>query len=196
MSAATFTEKSQAAHSYAFNKAFNVTDPLFNSPVCEAAYCFFWSGLAEQTKKILMTTDEETWNWRKAHKHTCHYRSSPQDNERKVCEIITLIHVHFVGDLAKQQNETRNSKAAFFRSFWKDRKWTDWRVSLKKSCLSKYSPQNKSFSPCCNHIHSTLLKNDKLVELKEKKIMLNFNKKRRKIIVWNTNVQHVSSDKR
>ncbi len=43
VSVATFPEKSQAAHIKAFNKAFNATDSLFNSLVCEAAYCFFQS---------------------------------------------------------------------------------------------------------------------------------------------------------
>ncbi len=46
VSVATFLEKSQAAHSSAFHKAFNATDSLFNSPVCEAACCFFRSLLA------------------------------------------------------------------------------------------------------------------------------------------------------
>ncbi len=43
---ATFQEKSQVANSLAFNKTFNTTDSLFNSPVCEVAYCFFRSLLA------------------------------------------------------------------------------------------------------------------------------------------------------
>ncbi len=50
-------------------------DSLFNSPVCEAAYCFFRSllALAEQTKKRSVTTDDETWNWNRGElqKYTC-----------------------------------------------------------------------------------------------------------------------------
>ncbi len=38
----TFPEKSQEVHSQAFNS----TDSLFNSPVCEAVCCFFRSLLA------------------------------------------------------------------------------------------------------------------------------------------------------
>ncbi len=61
---ATFSEKSQAAQSQAFNKAFSAADSLFDSPVCEAAYCFFRPLLALQvngyygwTKKRSMSTD-------------------------------------------------------------------------------------------------------------------------------------------
>ncbi len=54
MSVVTFPEKSQAAHSQAFNKAFNTTDLLFNSPVWLAVT------MAEQTKKRLMEVRSKT----------------------------------------------------------------------------------------------------------------------------------------
>ncbi len=50
---ATFPEKSQAAHSETFNKAFNAADLLFNSPVCEAPYCFFLVSASIVSKQLL-----------------------------------------------------------------------------------------------------------------------------------------------
>ncbi len=59
VSAATFPEKSQAAHSSAFNKTFNATDSLFISPVCEVACCFFWSLLALWVNCYYKRTNKE-----------------------------------------------------------------------------------------------------------------------------------------
>ncbi len=59
-SAATFPGKSQAAHSSAFNKAFNATD---SAACCFSALCWRCEEtvtVAEQTKKRSMTTDDET----------------------------------------------------------------------------------------------------------------------------------------
>ncbi len=53
MLGATFLEKSRAAHSQTFNKAFNTTDSLFNSPVCEAAYRFFPVSARVASKRLL-----------------------------------------------------------------------------------------------------------------------------------------------
>ncbi len=59
VSEATFLEKSQVAHSLAFNKAFNATDSLFDSPVCEAACCFFRSLLVLQVNGYYGWTNKE-----------------------------------------------------------------------------------------------------------------------------------------
>ncbi len=59
VSAATFLEKSQAAHSEALNKVFNAADSLFNSPVCEAVYCFFRSLLALRVSGYYGQTNKE-----------------------------------------------------------------------------------------------------------------------------------------
>ncbi len=55
--------KSQAAHSLAFNAA----DSLFNSPVCEAAYCFFPVSVSRVngyngSKNKEKITDYRRWN--------------------------------------------------------------------------------------------------------------------------------------
>ncbi len=97
-SAATFPEKSQAAHCYAFNKAFNATDN-FNSPVCEAAYCFFPSLLAlrvngyhGRTNKQLLTADDETeTEVRSKNAPISDYAiGAAKDNKMTIFEIITL----------------------------------------------------------------------------------------------------------
>ncbi len=59
VSAATFPEKSREAQSLAFNKAFNATDSLFNSPVLEAAYLFFRSLLALRVNGYYGWTNKE-----------------------------------------------------------------------------------------------------------------------------------------
>ncbi len=81
------TKKSQEAHSQAFNKDFNATDLLFNSPVCElcVSALFFPVSASVASKRLLwtnkqkisMTTDDETWNWSEVQKHTCYYWMLP-----------------------------------------------------------------------------------------------------------------------
>ncbi len=82
----------------AFNKAFNATDSLFNSPVCEVACCFFWSLLALQhyvwTHKEKVD-DYRPWNlWSEVQKYTCKTHpliatGAAKDNKMKIFEITT-----------------------------------------------------------------------------------------------------------
>ncbi len=77
--------KSQVAHSSAFNKAFNATDSLFNSPVCEAVYCFFRSLLALRVNGNYCRTNIET-----DLQLPIIAIGAAEDNKMKIFEIMTL----------------------------------------------------------------------------------------------------------
>ncbi len=99
VSAATFPEKSKAAHSLAFNKAFNATDSLFNSPVDEAVHCFLQSVLLLWVNSYYGRTnkgkidDYRRWNLTsEVHKLQLLLIAigAVEDNKMKIVEILTL----------------------------------------------------------------------------------------------------------
>ncbi len=97
-------KKLQAAHSLAFNKTFNATDSLFNSPVCEAVYCIFWSLLALWVNGYYGRTNKEKiddyrrWNLKLKLKWgpKTHLQlpiitiGAVKENEMKIFKILTL----------------------------------------------------------------------------------------------------------
>ncbi len=94
------SENSEAVHS----SAFNTTDSLFSSPVCEAAFCFFWSLLVlwvnccyGRTNKVKID-DYRWWNLKLKLKWgpETHLllliitKCAIKDNKMKIFKIITL----------------------------------------------------------------------------------------------------------
>ncbi len=103
----TFLEKSQMAHSLAFN----TTDSLFNSPACEAAYCFsqslqvLWENAYYARTNKEKIDDYRRWNlklklkWGPKTHLQLPLIAIGIDNEMKISEIITLTKNLFSNDL-------------------------------------------------------------------------------------------------
>ncbi len=100
----TFPEKSRAAYSEPFNEAFDATNSLFNSPACEAVYCFFWSLQVLRVNGYYVRTNKEKiddyrrWNLKLKWRPEAHLQlqiitvGAAKDNKMKIFAIVTLNH--------------------------------------------------------------------------------------------------------